>query len=256
MAKKRISKSVFALYFTCSKTNPKTPHEQQIYVKNSGTRKAVTDHFAKQLPSFYSSASAARIQKLGFKKTANLLKLQMPLTKTARSGDLGEVVAHEFANAVLGILIPIKKLRWKDSREMAMRGDDIVGMSLENGKIKKLFKFEVKSRAQFSSEAMSDIERQLSKSRGRPSTHTLLFIADRLHERGDEALFLDFSKLCLNGVRIPVEQIGFVFVGSDPSTILSESLKRYTGKFKRTYIGVRVEDHQDFIAAVFQKVSK
>ena len=46
-----------------------------------------------------------------------------------RSGDLGEIYATEWIDAHSGgYRAPIKRLRWKDHRNMAMRGDDVIGI--------------------------------------------------------------------------------------------------------------------------------
>ena len=46
-----------------------------------------------------------------------------------RSGDLGEIYATEWIDSSERRLrAPIKRLRWKDHRNMAMRGDDVIGI--------------------------------------------------------------------------------------------------------------------------------
>ena len=69
-------------------------------------------------------------------------------TKQIRSGDLGEIYATEWIDAHSGgYRAPIKRLRWKDHRNMAMRGDDVIGI-LQDAQTQRLhfLKTEAKSR--------------------------------------------------------------------------------------------------------------
>ncbi len=44
-----------------------------------------------------------------------------------RSGDLGEILATELVEEEIGLRVPVRRLRYKDGRNMAMRGDDFIG---------------------------------------------------------------------------------------------------------------------------------
>ena len=49
----------------------------------------------------------------------------MPQTPKGLSGDLGEISSRpELVEEELGLRVPVRRLRYKDDRNMAMRGDD------------------------------------------------------------------------------------------------------------------------------------
>ena len=62
-------------------------------------------------------------------RAAALIESKLPTTTQIRFGDLGEIYATEWIDAHSGSYrAPIKRLRWKDHRNMAMRGDDVIGI--------------------------------------------------------------------------------------------------------------------------------
>ena len=83
------------------------------------------------VPSHYASEEqvARALARLGKPAAAALIESKLPTTKQIRSGDLGEIYATEWIDAHSGgYRAPIKRLRWKDHRNMAMRGDDVIGI--------------------------------------------------------------------------------------------------------------------------------
>ena len=92
-----------------------------------------------------------RLEELGAPQTAKLLREHLPATKTARSGDLGEILATEFTERKIGFTVPVRRLRWKDGRNMALRGDDIVAIARDPKGRLKFLKGESKSRARLTS---------------------------------------------------------------------------------------------------------
>ena len=60
----------------------------------------------------------------GFKKSAEFIRSRLPEGKKSRSGDLGEILATEFVAQKSKFAVPLKRLRYKDDRNLAMRGDD------------------------------------------------------------------------------------------------------------------------------------
>src|SRR6476469_5462440 len=79
-------------------------------------------------PYFPEGVLQKRLARLGREETAKSLKGVLPKTKTAKSGDLGEILATEFVNRKLDFKTPILRLRWKDGRNLALRGDDILAL--------------------------------------------------------------------------------------------------------------------------------
>ena len=180
----------------------------------------------------------------------------MPTSKTARSGDLGEILAHEYIAEELQAEVPIKKLRWKDSRNMALRGDDVVAFNFGVGRLpSKVFKCESKSRATLTNDVMGTIETALNKFKGKPDPHSMIFIADRLREKGHEAKALQIEKMLNGGYnKTLVQQIAFTFSGNDPTQLHAKSMKNYGGMFSRIFIGIHSSGHQSLIKRVYEKV--
>ena len=200
---------------------------------------------------------AKRLSDLGAKKTAALLKEDLPTSKRARSADLGEILATEFATAGLGFDVPIRRLQWKDGREMALRGDDIVAVAAD-GQTKKLkfLKGEAKSRAKLAASVVEEAATTLERDKGRPSRHSVVFVAKRLRERDQNALASLLEDAVLTGFReTEVEHLLFTFSGNDPDGMLHAYLD---GRKKRTprrhAVGIRVEGHQQFVRTVYEEL--
>jgi len=106
------------------------------------------------------------------------VRQKLPESKAIRSGDLGEILATEYIAESTPYEVPIKGLRWKDHRNMAMRGDDVIGIEQnpENGRLKFL-KSEAKSRAALAAGVVVDARTALEKDGGLPSPHALAFVS-------------------------------------------------------------------------------
>ncbi len=94
-------------------------------------RKFVQKDFYNVVRSNYDDLNsiAQDIKELGFPSAAIIFNERLPLTTKARSGELGEIIATEFAEEILGFKIPIRRIRYKEGREMALRGDDFIGVN-------------------------------------------------------------------------------------------------------------------------------
>ncbi|MBK7670732.1 MAG: DUF1837 domain-containing protein [bacterium] len=196
--------------------------------------------------------TARRIASLGATKTAALLREHVPTEKKARSGDLGELLATEIAELELHYDVPIRRLRWKDGREMALRGDDIIGVARSKDKL-LLLKGESKSRAALSTAALNEAGEALDSHRGRPTRHSVLFVAERLREMGGDDLAEELEEAVLESFRgIPVSHMLFVLTGGPPKSLLEAHLKGAAKKKRiRHAIGVRIKDHAEFIKLLF-----
>lgn len=92
---------------------------------------AACDLVARAVPSHYGSSKhfAKILEQLGKSGAAKWLCIKLPKTTKIKSGDLGEIIATEYIGEKTQFAVPIKRLRWKDSRDMSMRGDDVIGVS-------------------------------------------------------------------------------------------------------------------------------
>ena len=158
--------------------------------EQAGVRTSVLDDVREVVRTHYvlPEIAAQRVADLGAPATAKILRELLPKTKAARSGDFGEVLATEVAEQTLGVTVPVRRLRWKDGRNMALRGDDIVGVRVDkSGKLIGLLKGESKSYARLTDTVIEKAAEALDRDRGRPGRHAVLFIATRLRETGKDA---------------------------------------------------------------------
>ncbi len=195
----------FALW--CSSTKG-TENEHKILVLSgiAAQRQVGIDNCAASVPSHYGNPSFAAelLKRLGKKKAAGHLEAQLPKSKRLRSGDLGEILATHYVAEHSAYTHFIKRLRFKDHREMAMRGDDLVAVrSSGKGKPLEFLKAEVKSRVAISSAVLAKARKALRNDNNRPSPHTLAFISERLSEQGQNAIAAEIADAQLSGIKLP-----------------------------------------------------
>ena len=69
------------------------------------------------------------VEELDYEGASAILRERLPRGKKARSGDLGEILASELTEEKLGFDVPVRRMRFKDGREVALRGDDFIGVA-------------------------------------------------------------------------------------------------------------------------------
>ncbi len=211
------------------------------------------------VPSHYASEEhVARVLRLlGKPGAAALIEEKLPTTKAIRSGDLGEIFATEWIATHTGYQVPVKRLRWKDHRNMAMRGEDVIGIALDPSTSQISFlKTEAKSRANLTAGVITEARAGLDKENGLPSAHALSFISARLVELGNLPLADAIDNATLNVGIQPgsVRHLLFTFSGNTPDGLLSAALQTYSGAYAQWSVGLRVDGHTAFVGAVFDKV--
>ncbi len=97
--------------------------------EKEGGREAIRTALANTIRSHYDRLDriAEDVERLGYESAAAILREQLPQTVKGRSGDLGEILATELVEEKIGLRVPVRRLRYKDGRNMAMRGDDFIG---------------------------------------------------------------------------------------------------------------------------------
>ena len=234
-------------------------HSLRILRADESRRAIGVDAVAKAIPEQYVSNSryADVLEKLGKKAAAKYLRGKLPATKAVRSGELGEVLALTFVEERTEWGDTVKKLRWKDHRDMPMRGDDVLAIRIEGDEV-SLLKGEAKSRRSLSNNVLKEARKALNANKGRPSPHALTFYAERLADDGqadlaDRILRMQYR----DGMpRDCVSHMIFSFSGNDPEKLLRGHLDKYKGNFDQIYVGVRVMQHGEFIESVYEKVGK
>ncbi|MGA2606783.1 MAG: Hachiman antiphage defense system protein HamA [Halobacteriota archaeon] len=217
------------------------------------------DRVAAIVPGHYASEEHVThvLERLGKPAAAEFVRQKLPESKAIRSGDLGEILATEYIAENTPYEVPIKRLRWKDHRNMAMRGDDIIGIEQnpENRRLKFL-KSEAKSRAALAAGVLVDARTALEKDGGLPSPHALAFVSERLMETGNQGLAdaIDDAQLKDGIATADVEHLLFTFSGNDPTALLQASLQGYGGTIHQHGVGLRIAGHTQFVQDVFEKV--
>lgn len=234
-------------------------HPLHLMVEQAGVRAGLLADVRALVRTHYTDPhiAAQRVADLGAPATAKVLRELLPKTKAARSGDLGEILATETAELTLGFVVPIRRLRWKDGRNMALRGDDIVGARVDgNGTLLSVLKGESKSYAQLTKAVVDMAAEALDRDDGRPGRHAVLFTATRLRETGDvgrSALAVQLESAVLGGFSgTAVEHFLLVVTGVDPNKILANHLTAARRKMRpRHAVGIQITDHGDFIKKLY-----
>ena len=112
----------------------------------------------------------------------------LPTMIRAQSGHVGEIFLTEFVPELFpGFIAPIKRLRWLDGREMALRGEDYIGVDC-SGNVPIFLKAESKSRANLSAGVVNGARQSLLQNDGNPTTHAMIWVASRLEDMGEMKL--------------------------------------------------------------------
>lgn len=233
-------------------------HQKVLFTEVDGARETVLAELREIVHQHYEAPeiTAQRLADLGAEKTAAILREELPTSKRGRSGDMGEILATEFVKRALDFRVPIHRLQWKDGREMALRGDDIVAYA-GDGQAEELrfLKGEAKSRAALPPAVVGEAIAALDRDKGRPSRHSVLFVATRLREKGEDGAATLLENALLSGFRgAEIEHLLFALCGNNPDKHLSAYLEKYKNrKRKRHAVGLQVDDHAGFIRRLYEE---
>ena len=231
------------------------------YVEKDGGRDEISKDLAKTVRSHYDRLEriAEDVERLGYKVAAKILSEMMPQTDKGRSGDLGEILATEMVEEEIGLRVPVRRLRYKDGRNMAMRGDDFIGAGY-GGKDQKLWllKGEAKSNMKLGKSTVSSARKVLDRDNGRCTPDSLLFVANRLLESNDpdeNALGRDLrDEVGLKSLRADrIDHMLFTLSGNGPHASLRDDLEAAGTNRDHYVVNIHVENHQDFIAAIYRE---
>lgn len=197
------------------------------------------------------------ISRLGYKVAAEILKAELPQTRKARSGDLGEILATELVEEEIGLRVPVRRLRYKDGRNMAMRGDDFIGAGYKSAKL-WLLKGEAKSNKVLGKTTVAAARKVLNRDNGRCTPDSLLFVANRLLDSGNEddvqlgrAIRDEVGLKAVQEDRI--DHMLFTVSGNGPHTSLKDDLVLAGTGRDHYVVNLHIEDHQDFISMMYQE---
>ncbi len=215
------------------------------------------DAVAAVMPDHYVTARelAHVLRRRGKVKSAGLIEQRLPQTTRLRSGDLGEILGTAFVNELTDYEIGVKRLQWRDHRNMAMRGDDLIGFRIVEDELKFL-KGEAKSGANMTAATLTKARAGLSTFDERPSPHALLFLAEKYLAAGNEDLSNRITDAALdNDIELDqVTHLMFTFTGNDVSGLLTTELQGYAGDVEQIAVNFHIPTHQAFIAEVYATV--
>jgi hypothetical protein len=232
-------------------------------VEKDGGRDAIRDRLAETMRSHYELLDriADDVARLGYEGAAELLRTVLPRNAKARSGELGEILATELVEEETGFRVPVRRLRYKDGREMALRGDDLIGAAYDPDDKLWLLKGEAKSNKTLDKTTITNARKALSRHDGRCTPHSLLFVANRLLESGEED-DVALGRTIRDGIGDKtiranrVDHMLFTMSGNAPPAALKADLDGASTDRTHYVVNLRVEDHQEFIAEMFEKAGK
>jgi hypothetical protein len=141
---------------------------------------------------------------------------------------------------------------------MAMRGDDFIGAGY-GGQDEKLWllKGEAKSNKKLSKSTVTSARKVLDRDNGRCTPDSLLFVANRLLESNDpdeNALGRDLrDEVGVKSLRADrIDHMLFTVSGNGAHASLKEDLDAAGTNRDHYVVNIHVEDHQDFIAAMYE----
>lgn len=202
------------------------------------------------------SALALVAERHGKSGVAAFLRNRLPTKKSARSGDMGEILATVYLDEDCGYVVGPSRLIDRDHQEWAMRGDDVLAARIEGESDLYLVKAEAKSRVTLGEATVKAAREGLARNEEMPSPHSLSQFGTRLLFTSDHAIGEAVIDLQVTGGVRP-HQVGhlmFLFTGVDPSAHVSADLKAYSGSVKQLIVTVRVRDHQKFIQDAYDGV--
>ncbi len=213
---------------------------------------------AAALPGAYAdSGSLALIaHRLGKDGVAKFLSNKLPTKASARSGDMGEILATAYLHEEHGWVVGPSRLIQRDHQQWAMRGDDVLGAKLDTAGKAVIIKAEAKSRVTLAKATVTEARNGLAREMEMPSAHSLTQFAERLlstadAEVGEAVLMLQL----LDEVRANrVSHLMFLFTSNDPGKHVTADLQAYTGAVAQLTITLRVHGHKKFITDAYELV--
>jgi HamA len=228
--------------------------------EKKGGRDAIRTLLAKTMRSHYDRLEriAEDVTRLGYERAALILSAAIPKKPKARSGDLGEILATELVEEKINLNVPVRRLRYKDGREMAMRGDDFIGAGYGSDDKLWLLKGEAKSNKVLGKTTVTNARKVLNRDHGRCTPDSLLFVANRLLESADEkevALGRAIrDEVGCNSLRPDrIDHMLFTMSGNNPPAALRDDFEAAGTERAQYVINLRIEDHQEFIAEMYER---
>jgi hypothetical protein len=228
-------------------------------VEKPGGRATIIDQLAETVRGHYDSLErlADDVEELGYDRAAAILRELLPTGVRARAGDLGEILASELTMEQLDFSVPVRRMRFKDGREVPMRGDDFIGVNYaaDDGGL-WLLKGESKSRKILGKTTVTQARDALRRDDGRCTPSSLLFVANRLLESSD-ADEVALGRRIRNEVgrkalaKNRIDHALFTLSGNGPIDALVADYNGAEAGRGHAVINLHINDYDDFISEVF-----
>jgi len=169
-----------------------------MYVDTQDGRNAVLPHLAQAVLDhhFHRRRIAALVRQLGHTEAAEYFAKNLPKDNNTRKGNFGEVVASEHLVQRYGYDMPVFKLRFRDSHDLAMRGEDIIAFEMEAGTISRVIIGEAKCIVQYQKETVRSAHHRLADA-VRPRPMTLSLLSEILYTEGRDDLASEIDRVSL-----------------------------------------------------------
>lgn len=199
---------------------------------------------------------AELLEGLEFSQVATCIRELLPGTAIVSSGDLGEILATEFVEERLGYEVPVRKLRGRDHREAAMRGEDVIGVAVDDEDRLKLLKGEAKSARRLGRRTVELARTRLEEDHGRPTAHSLIFVGRQLIKSEDPDR-KELGRKILGEASdraIPKRRLGhllFTLCGNPAVELVREDFTAADGTREQHVANLRIPDHGIFVGTVY-----
>ncbi len=226
-------------------------------------RAEVIERLAEVVRSHYDALEriAEDIQHLGYAGAAAALGEMLPRTGRARAGDVGEILAAQLTEERLEFNVPVKRLRYKDGREVPMRGDDLIGVNYaaDDGGL-WLLKGEAKSRRRLDRTTITQAREALARDDGRCTPSSLMFVANRLLESDDtdsrhlgRLIRDEAARRALPHSR--VDHALFTMSGNGPIDALQKDFDAAERGRGHELVNLHIEDYDDFLTEIYERAA-
>jgi hypothetical protein len=257
--------SGFALYETWCEAQKKRAGRKRYWTlaEKFGGRELIRATLAETMRSHYDRLEriADDIARLGYPGASNVLRVTLPRTPRARSGDLGEILATELVEEEIGLRVPVRRLRYKDGREMALRGDDFIGAGYGDDGQLRLLKGEAKSNKVLGKTTIASARKVLCRDDGRCTPGSLNFVASclldsQLEEDVKLGRTIRDEVGCNTLNPASIDHMLFTVSGNGPPPALKEDFDTASLNRNHYVVNLRIEDHQDFIKDMFEEAQR
>lgn len=233
------------------------------FVEKEGGRAAIIKDIGKTVRSHYDRLDriADDVDALGYESAGAILRERLPTKPRARAGDIGEILASELAQEMLEFHVPVRRMRFKDGRDVPLRGDDFIGVNFcaDDGGL-WLLKGESKSRKVLDKTTITQARGALDGNHGRCTPISLLFVADQMMDSAEKET-ADLGRLIRNEVgkkALPKKRIDhalFTLSGNGPIAALAADFETAEKGRHHAVINLHIEDYSDFLTEIYNEAA-